>query len=178
MVAATEKKKRGRPPAFDPYIMQGVQMYHGALKRRSHVNELYKHEAISVLGLLPEKDENGERGWSHPLRWLADYEAADAGKSGAIKKGILVELGRLVRSHGEEQAREVAEWIVRQRPSVKEGAAMVRQVRLGRSPKGGLIQLIGYLERALDQFSATHPEVSATDIRYALKWVRDEYKDD
>lgn len=119
METVSEKKRRGRPPAFSEGAYELVR----GRTRRSQQDVLYRVKAMSAIEGICEVDPDS------PLRALHDHERFVAGEPGATKPLILSELGRAMgRMHP-------ADWDALAHRAAKTTVAtkdVVRQIRYAR----------------------------------------------
>ena len=124
--AASEKKRRGRPTVLPSWW--DVRMNLNAKTTRGQHNRYYKHRALEVLGLL----DGLKKGRRVPKQfaWLVNWEALKRNTRGALKSGVLAEIGRFAEDN-EEVAIEAAKRICRMAPAtVKAAEAIVRHWRV------------------------------------------------
>ena len=120
---------RGRPRVF---LREIVDLYKGGgvgrhrLTDRHSQNVIYAHKAMDILDLASGRGE--------PLpapTWLVDWEGAERGKQGAIKYGVLTELGRMsAAGFPDDYLRAIAERLAEIEWTVKEAEQQLREVRL------------------------------------------------
>jgi hypothetical protein len=128
IVIMTEQQKRPRgAPRLIPIegLLELRTLRPDVHTDRQLQNIALANQAMRILGLMPPEN-------STPTpTWLVDWEGADRGKQGAIKWAILEQLGRMaLAGFGEGFIRPIAAALEQRRPSVKEGAAWLRAVRL------------------------------------------------
>lgn len=119
--AASEKRGRGRPPVFCRALMEfeasGPCGQGRARTQRGVVNRCYQSAGLEVLV---------STGRFADFAWIAD----DA-RPGAVRAGILEELGRMrLAGFGDAFLVSLAEDICRERPPVKEAQRVLRGYRL------------------------------------------------
>jgi len=154
--AASEKRKRGRPPVFDPGYRAAIgSLFNEVKTHRGKTDCLYRQRAFNLL----EKDGR--------FAWVADGAKARAGSPDAWKPSILVELGRIPN---DEDLKAVALRICELNPKTKEAVAMIRRFRLGREPEGNYLKLFAALESALNAYLSAHP---STPADWPIKALRD-----
>jgi hypothetical protein len=90
----------GRPRLLDAEAMATFRsLYSGHVRTdRGLQNKYYIGQALSALGITEES----------PPCWLWDAAASRVGKQGAIKWGVLEQLGRIAVELGEDTARDIA----------------------------------------------------------------------
>lgn len=144
--AASEKRKRGRPPIMNKDAAALVDWVAGndVKTRRHKLNVYYRQRAVKVLVNDPR------------FTWVADEEKMTAGAAGAWKTGILSELGRIGNV---EDMKAFAQVICELKPKTKEAILMIRRARLGRENKPDYSKLVNSLVRALDDYQAAHPDM-------------------
>lgn len=163
-------KKRGRPPVIDKEWLPEMSRAHPHLKteRGLRNKDLAYHTIHHVLGLTPTNAVTPNDGLPERHRWLVDWEAD------VIRWSILTELGRLALEQGNEAAIDVADWICERKPSVKEGTAIVRRLRLCRLEKvqrPSREKLIDRLAAAIALYRAEYPDLSYTEMLEVLHAV-------
>jgi hypothetical protein len=157
--AASEKRKRGRPPVFDPaYRSEIGGLFNEVTTHRGMTDCLYRQRAFNLLS----KDGR--------FAWVADGPRSAAGAPDALKSSILVELGRIPN---DEDLKAVALRICELKPKTKDAVSMIRRVRLGREAKGGYLKLCESLENALNAYLSGHPSTPADWPVKALRDVAD-----
>jgi len=162
--AASQKRKRGRPPVFDPGYRAAMKTIFPDIKtHRGMTDSLYRGRAINLL----TKDGR--------FAWVADGARMKAGAPGAWKPSILVELGRIPN---DEDLKAVALRICELKPKTKEAVAMIRRFRLGREAEGGYLKLFQHLAAAVDAYREGHPSTPKDDLIRALRDVADCIEDD
>jgi hypothetical protein len=161
--AASEKRQRGRPRAFGPRLLQFGVLFDTAKTERGRQNRLYALSGLSALSL-----ESGEQAAGVRYRWLADEQSARQGKKSAIKWGILAELGRLAQVVDDATVLSVADQICARQPTVKEGIALIRWVRLPRSSPPDGKDLAQRLAGVIDEYRRTHPGTDWQTVLVAL----------
>ncbi len=93
---------------------------------RQYGNRYYAERAIAILGLAPHADGS----FPEP-NWLVDWPGADRGKKGAIKWGVLTELGRLSEARIEaKMIVALAHVVSQERLTVKDAEQRLRNWRL------------------------------------------------
>jgi hypothetical protein len=176
-ISEAASKKRGRPRVMSEWFRNSVafDLYHPGIKtERGRQNVKYLYRAIDALDIAPCGTGLAEFGW------LVDWAAADAGNKGAIKAGILTELGRM-EGHAVEAARALAGM---QPLTVKQAAAFLRGWRLKASSRredhdewlasrrnDGV--LLRRLAAVLDQYQAEHPSVTVGELRAVVDALDD-----
>ena len=173
---AASKKKRGRPAFRRDMADIVVKPAYPHIKSDRHrQNILFENDAVRELKLLDfheavtsGEEPSGDASVGARFAWLADYLAAERGKRGAIKHTILTELGRLLESHGSKMMRAVAHRICEIKPSGKEGAAIVRRLRLNKSPTASAANLSDILCKTIDDYLAVHPDLTNEDVHIAI----------
>jgi hypothetical protein len=122
------KRPRGRPRLIPVDGIQALRAQRPDVHTDRGVQNLaMAHQAMRILGLLPETPDAP----SPPATWLVDWDGADRGRQGAIKWAILEQLGRMAYvGFGEDFLRSMATPLEQRHPSVKEGAMLLRGVRL------------------------------------------------
>ena len=121
--AASEKRKRGRPPIMGEDIARHIDLTAGG-NVQTHRHKLNIYYQIRALSLLGED--------SH-FSWLVDLPKAKAGAKNAWKPGILSELGRIWDDEG---LKIVALRICELKPKTKDAITMIRRVRLAAIREG------------------------------------------
>jgi len=95
---------------------------------RQHLNRHYANRAMEILGLTPGPKW---RGRIPPATWLVDWAGETYGKLGAIKWGVLEQLGRMsYAGFTDEAVRDAAAKIEKLRLTVKDAARVLRHYRL------------------------------------------------
>jgi hypothetical protein len=169
-ISEAASKKRGRPRVTSDWFDSFCHNHFGNIKTaRGRQNKRYLYLAIDVLDLHP-----GGAGLEK-LGWLIDWQAADAWQHGAIKAGILCELGRFAQVASAALTCEVAELVCDGKPSVKQGAAFVRRLRMKATSKRDDFEawkgskrndriLLVRLCRAVDQYRTENPEMTTEQV--------------
>lgn len=172
---AASKKRRGRPRVVPDEMLDFMRRMYGDMTDRRLQDKDLEIEAATALGLLVHTEEELTDD-ARRLLFIANYPADAAGNKRAIKCGILAELGRLRRTHGEDMMRDVAEWICRVQPNAKGGVALVRRARLGRDAPGNTKDLAWALFAAIDRYQDAHPNYPLENALPALATVYRELK--
>jgi hypothetical protein len=123
----TEPKQRGRPRLMPQEVLEQLRRLEPNVHtERQHQNRYLAHQAMGILGLIPESTDQ-----LPPPTWLVDWQGANRGKQGAIKWAILEQLGRMSHAGLDDGSiRSFAAAIEEQRMNVKDAAARLRRVRL------------------------------------------------
>jgi hypothetical protein len=126
-MAEAQQHRRGRPRLIPVDGIQALRAQNPDVHTdRGQQNIAMAHQAMRILGLLPKTQDA-----LPPPTWLVDWDGADRGKQGAIKWAILEQLGRMAYvGFGEDFLRSMAAALEQRHPSVKDGAALLRAVRL------------------------------------------------
>jgi hypothetical protein len=157
--AASEKRRRGRPPVFDPGYRAAIgSLFNEVKTHRGKTDCLYRQRAFNLL----EKDGR--------FAWVADGAKARSGSPDAWKPSILVELGRIPN---DEDLKVIALRICELKPKTKEAVSMIRRFRLGREPKPDYLKLWRHLAAAVDAYRGRHPSTPKDDLIRALRDVAD-----
>jgi hypothetical protein len=171
-------KKRGRPRVIHEWFESYCRdHFPHVVTARGRQNLKYMYLAIDVLDLDPDGGAGLEK-----FGWLLDWKSADRHRKGAIKSGILAELGRIAAIYGVEFAAEAAAAMCEVKPSVKEGIAKLRRMRLKhrsgredfdawRDSKRDDQILLTRLARVIDQYRAEHPEMSLESITDVIGYL-------
>ena len=157
----SEKPKRGRPRAFSETMEHAYQAYGlftDTKTRRGRVNICYRQHALYVIKGDPR------------LAWLFDSELIRTQEHAPFRRTILTELGRIPN---DEDLRAVALRICELKPTTKEAVAMIRRFRLGRPAVGSVEGLWDVLARTINEYQASHPEITRTEMLRALEIVSD-----
>ncbi len=119
-----QQRKRGRPPSVDPqWLREFGAVWPDIHTKRGLQNKHLAFDALRALELLPDQGQ--------PPGWLVDWESANRGKQGAIKWCVLEQFGRMLRADvGEHNVRRWADQLEQHRPTAKEAAARLREMRL------------------------------------------------
>ena len=116
--AASEKTRRGRPPAFPDFMLDFQRTSYPEVRSRRGLNDLcYRALALNVILHAPDPTRFG---------WLCDMEAMRAKTPNAWKPSILTELGRMATA---ADIVECAEVLCERKPSTKQAVAWLRRVR-------------------------------------------------
>jgi hypothetical protein len=176
-ITEAASKKRGRPRVMSEWFRNSVvfDTYHSGVKtERGRQNVKYLYRAIDALDIAPGSAGLAEFGW------LVDWAGVDAGHKGAIKSGVLTELGRM-----EGNAAEAARALAGMQPlTVKQAAAFLRGWRLkaksrrddhdewlaSRRDDGVLLRR---LLAVVDQYRAEHPSVTFDAVRAVVDALDD-----
>ena len=140
------KAKGGRPRAIPDDFQEMIDfVVEPNVCERTRQNTWYRTIAINAV------DGHDE------FKWLCDGEAIMRG-DGKSRRGILSELGRL---QDEDAIRAVARELGKMdpRPTTREAVARIRRYRLGREAKGTYYDLVLWLERRMDEYVKTHPDM-------------------
>jgi hypothetical protein len=136
---------------------------------RGRQNIKYAYLAMGVLDI-------GPKGVGLPeLGWMVDWDAADQNRKGAIKWGILTELGRLAEVAVPEAVRQYAGIICEWKPDTKRGIAFLRRQRLEAISKRDDFKvwqaskrdddlLFNRLAGVMNQYRAEHPEITLAEL--------------
>ena len=163
METETEKKPRGRPPILDWGQLMNIGMRYPRRSDRTLMNLYYAEEALAALDIDGYARD-------HPLRWLTH----DRDGEPYLKHGILTELGRLLHSHGLEAMALAAKDICEIKPTVKDGMATLRQLRLGKQPAASVEGLANDLLKTFSTYRATHDEISEVDAIRAVQTLAEQ----
>jgi hypothetical protein len=127
-ITEAASKKRGRPRVLSEAFRSSafIAAYYPQIHtERGRQNVKYFYRAVDALKIHPDGPGLAEFGW------LIDWESADRYRKGAIKFGILVELGRIACTHGVECAAAAARSLAAENTrTVKQGIAFLRLMRL------------------------------------------------
>src|SRR5271165_6019807 len=120
----TEPKQRGRPRLMPQEVLEQLRRLEPNVHtERQHQNRYLAHQAMGILGLIPESTDQ-----LPPPTWLVDWQGANRGKQGAIKWAILEQLGRMSGAgFDDESIRSFAAAIEEERMNVKDAAARLRR---------------------------------------------------
>jgi hypothetical protein len=100
--AASEKPRRGRPPTFPNAMLAQMGGWLNQHTRRGKTNRMFALDGMKfMLG-------------DDAFRPILDFEAAKQGVRGAVKLGVLTEIGRIMHELGDEAAIFAAKDIVRE----------------------------------------------------------------
>jgi hypothetical protein len=168
--AASEKRRRGRPRVLTGEWATAIERLRPEIKTdRGRQNFDYAYRAIRALSIGHE--DRPLQGYEH-LQWLVDWKRANQYRRGAVKWAILTELGRRSTKYGDEFAIKVADRVCKEKPEVKQGAAMIRRIRLGgKSPAPDGHALLGRLAACLDQYRAEHPKITTAEMLDAINEI-------
>jgi hypothetical protein len=177
------KPKRGRPRVMSELFQGYAHFHYGHVKTdRGRQNLRYAYNAIDVLDIQPEGSRLAEFGW------LINWAHADKDRKGAIKWGILTEIGRIAEQLGDDHAIEAARYVCNQQDTVKASIAELRNWRLkslsGRDDydewraskaKDKCAGLTRYkrLARVIAQYCAEHPETADDDVLATVRVLHD-----
>ena len=157
------KRPRGRPPILAEGQLMTLEARFPDDSHRTRMNLVYADAALNALNI----DSYGRH---HPLRWLTH----DRDGNRAPKQGILTELGRLLHSHGLETMARAAKELCEIKPTVKDGAAKLRRLRLGKQPGASAEGLANALWKSFCTYRATHDEISEADAVHAVEALADQ----
>jgi hypothetical protein len=177
------ESKRGRPRVMSDLFDGFVKEHYGHVKTdRGRQNIQAAYHAIDVLDMHPDHN--------HPeLGWLVDWDAANKYRKGAIKWGILTEIGRIANLLGDDAAHEAARYVCKEKPSVKQAIATLRNWRMksisnrddydewlaSRSKdKCAGLTLYKRLAMVLSQYCAEHPEMTEGESLAILRMLHDD----
>ena len=127
-----EKRGRGRPRVLPAETVQQLRgVYRDIQTDRQIQARTYALEALKAMDRMPKP-----AGEFPPPTWLVDWAGGDRGKQGAMKWGVLEELGRMVVA-GMDIASLV--WVLENQSehldrlqTAKSAQARLRAIRLGR----------------------------------------------
>ena len=154
---AASKKKRGRPQAIGDATLRIIADQRPHIKtRRGRQEMVYASRAAG--GLMADKR----------FVWLTDE------KDPLKKKSILSELGRI---ENEEDLKAVALQICELKPKVKEGVAMVRRWRTGKTPKADRRSLRSHILKGVNDYLLTHPDTPSDLLVCVLQEVAELVRD-
>jgi hypothetical protein len=159
----SEKKRRGRPPAFDAGFDAAVRAGWGelGLTKRSLRNKGYLTGAMRIVrpdGKLNER-----------YRWFA-------GEEKGFRQAVLVELGRIAVKFGDattvEMADRLAELVDKgELSTTRAAAACLRRTRLsllGKPSEANADALECLITTTIVGYLDEHPDVTAATVREAL----------
>lgn len=134
------KRPRGRPRLHDPMVMEVFRRTRQNVHTDRHrQNHHFAWEALTIIGLHPtvayEREAAAGRalgqGEQPPIPWLVDWEASTRGKQGAVKYGVLTELGRMsAAGFPDDYIRAMAERLAEMEWTAKEAEQRLREIRL------------------------------------------------
>jgi hypothetical protein len=161
---AAPKKQRGRPRVISVEEMRRNRREFPDLKSdRQHQNRTYAYWAMGELGLLGQQP-------SAEFAWLCDPLTIAAGTSNTIKWSLLTELGRLVAAGvSNDVVSTIATQLCEQRPTVKNGAAMIRRFRLGKPAAGSGRVLLTRLLGCFDAWRTEYPDTAPRELGAAAE---------
>ena len=136
----------GEDRALLTYLFPDVKTERGLL------NLAYRQRAVGVLIKIPE------------CSWLCDGEKMKAGEAQAWKPTILIELGKILDV---EAMISIALQICQIKPKGKQGALMVRNIRLGKN-QGDIISLANEVIKAINGYMDRY-EMSSESVLEALQ---------
>lgn len=93
--------------------------------------------------------------------WLVNEETA--------RWSVLTELGRLREQRGDEAFWEAVEWVLENRPRVKDAVATLRGYRTGKSPPSGEAGLHREMVKFVNAYLVRHPGTSWLQVEEALR---------
>jgi hypothetical protein len=127
-----DKRKRGRPPLLSA---EGARMYRGVYGSTIHTSRQIQAHVYATRALIA-MDRNPKSAREYPpATWLVDWAGANRGKQGAIKWGVLEELGRML-AVGMDIAPIVNQLeTLEHGMTAKEAAAVMRRYRLRNGDK-------------------------------------------
>jgi hypothetical protein len=159
----SEKKRRGRPPAFDAGFDAAVRAGWGdlVLTKRSFRNKGYLTRAIRVVrpdGKLNER-----------YRWFA-------GEGKSFRQAVLVELGRIAVQLGDATAVTMADRLADiadegELTTTRAAAACLRRARLslaGKPSEASADALERLIITMIDGYLDQHPDATAALVQEAL----------
>jgi hypothetical protein len=121
-----DKSKRGRPPLLSP---EAASRYR-ALYSEIHTSRQIQARACANRALIAMDRAPKSATEFPPPTWLVDWEVANTGKQGAVKWGVLEELGRMLAAgidiEGFVAALEADDHTL----TAKQAAALMREFRL------------------------------------------------
>jgi hypothetical protein len=162
--AASEKRKRGRPPIWGKQVERRFEgLFPDVKTRRGTQNVIYRQIAVDVLTKDPR------------FAWLCDKEKMMKGDPHAWKPSILAELGRISDS---EELKAVALRICELKPeTVKAAVAMIRRARTGKGWEGDALDLANEIIRLVNNYHQRHPNTSWKDTEAALRTALEQVKE-
>jgi hypothetical protein len=116
--------------------------------------------AIAVLNYAP------------PYHWLVATEEEVRTESAPLRLAILAELGRI---KDRDDLKEWARVLCRRKPKAKAAVAMIRRWRLDRAPKVDCLTLTDAIIGFVNDYLATHPDVTRARVLMALENARDAF---
>jgi hypothetical protein len=88
-----EKRGRGRPRVITPEMMRFYRSMYPDIHTTRQIQAVdYAFDAMRAMNRMPTSDPRD----FPPPTWLVDWAGGNAGKQGAIKWGVLEELGRML----------------------------------------------------------------------------------
>jgi hypothetical protein len=159
----SEKKRRGRPPMFNPEFdaaIRGVWSDRITTKR-SLRNKQYMARGTRAIRFYDEPNER--------YRWFA-------GDGTRPRQAIFVELGRIAIRYGDATAVAMADKLVQhviegKLSTTREAAAWLRRARLsatGRSPEASAEALERLITTTIITWVSEHPDATPEMVRQAL----------
>ena len=122
-------KKRGRPPAFAPHYFDFMKDVLPGHTRRNKLNRLYSTDGLQIIRAANQHE------FFLPL---FDDRPEASHRRGAVKTGVLAEIGRYARAFGDqfalERATRIVHVITQHNLTAREAELCVRRWRLVESP--------------------------------------------
>jgi hypothetical protein len=155
--AASEKRKRGRPPVMADHDEALVSYCAPDVRtRRGKLDVFYRQRALGILAIRT-KDKR--------FAWVADRAAIEAETKDAWKPGILSALGRIPN---DEDLKAVALRVCELKPKTKDAIAMIRRWRTGKASAGDAVGLHKEIVRAVNDYLHRHPGTPWLEVEAAL----------
>lgn len=165
-VSAT--RRRGRPAEIPPGFLTYLRSQNPELTTTRALHDRY----YSIKALAALTGEDGDISAAH--HWL--IPGGRHGPGVRWKWGLLVELGRVAVDFGDDHAREWADVLCSDRPSVRDGAGSIRQWRTGKAP-GSAMTLTTAILAHVAAYIGSHPELTSTQVLAALDNARHIYSE-
>jgi hypothetical protein len=161
MENSSETPRRGRPKVLHDEVELGLMR--DGQGRRSHLNF---HWFLRAIGVLTKNDEPA-------FRWLFEE-----GTGESKKKTLIAELGRILETEGlgERAMLEVARQVCERRPTTREGVALMRRWRTGRTREGSTFDLEMAILKAIAGYVAGH-ETTDEQVLAALGAAAEAWRD-
>jgi hypothetical protein len=156
--AASEKRKRGRPAAFDPDGMRMFRRLYPEIKtKRGLQDKVCQVRAIRLLG----------KGADPSFFWLF------CPKTNTVRASILAELGRI---EDDEALRVFATQVCESKPKTKDASAIIRRWRLGREPRAEANDLKEAIIATVCDYLKRHPSTVKGHVLNSLWAARTCFK--
>lgn len=180
MEAASENKRRGRPPKFEGDEAQALREHFPHLSDRQRQNIYYAGLAKSTVGslvmahLVQDPGSDDALFFAETADWLGE------------RIGVLAELGRMLGKgfspedlgeiegpgdvpEGYAKFAQAVRWLGDNKPKTKEAEILLRRWRLGKPQRGSADELHDELIEKINDYLRLRPDTPGAEIVAAVR---------